>query len=128
MVSNLNLSNNENILKTRKEKARLKKAKRRRLLFLFFIIFLTASLFIVFNTLNKNNKLSSSKSALEHYLLDGAVPELSRIDNSELVFSQIDKSIYKVSGVDSSNTFNYLEVCLTKDDSTWKLEYLKNLK
>ncbi|MGL4875425.1 MAG: hypothetical protein ACRC30_12320, partial [Clostridium sp.] len=86
MVSNLNIPKEQNIAKTRKEKARLKKFKRRRLLFLFLIIFLAFSLFQTFKLLNKNNKLESSKSALEYYLLDGISPELSRIDNSELVF------------------------------------------
>ncbi|MGL5417212.1 MAG: hypothetical protein ACRDAU_16210 [Clostridium sp.] len=127
MVYDLNVISKKSAI-TRKEKLLNKKYKRRRIAFIFLTLFLISLVFICFKFINTKEKLSSSNTAVEHYLLSGFKPEFSRIDNLELIFSHTDKSIYKASGVDSNNKFNYLEICLKKNKNTWNVEYLKNLK
>lgn len=112
---------------TRLERARRKKIKRRRILFFVFSFILIITTVFILKFSKKELALKSPQTALEYFMLDSLNPKLDRIDNSELIYSHENKSIYKVYGIDNKEAFKIYEIGLKKDSSNWSIDTLKTL-
>lgn len=112
---------------TRREKSRQKKIERRRFIFFAISFLLIIASIFIFNFTKKRAALKAPDTALNYYMTNSFNSKLDRIDSFELIYSHEGKSIYKVYGLDSSETFKIYEVSLIKGSSNWNIENLKNL-
>lgn len=112
----------------RREKAKKKKLRRRKIFLLTLAITIALISLYFFNVYRIKQKLNFSDTALKYYMVDSNDSKLTRIDNSELIFSHEDKSIYNVFGINEDEEFKMFEVCLKKNNSKWNIDYLKDIK
>ncbi|WP_297634233.1 hypothetical protein [uncultured Clostridium sp.] len=112
---------------TRREKSRRKKFERRRFIFFAISFLLIIASIFIFNFSKKRTALKAPDTALNYYMTNSFNSKLERIDSFELIYSHEGKSIYKVYGLDNSETFKIYEVSLVKGSSNWNIDNLKNL-